>query len=190
VNSSVTLLIVSGLFLNLPVQFGLGLKEIWNERNESVLVAFFECLILFLSIFIQWLLFTYILSPLNLGFFKYFALFPLSLSISTGFELLCNLVIPKKPGHIFSFSAITGLAPAAVIIMLFLADSFAGALLLGMGFSAGAWLSILLLKAMRIRASTEKANVLFKGLPLALISMGLISLVWMSAAIVYLQGTF
>jgi electron transport complex protein RnfA len=192
-NSSVTLLVVSGLFLNLPVQFGLGIKEIWGGRNENISLAFFECLVLFLSIIIQWLLFTYILSPLNLGFFKYFALFPLASALSSGFELLSNLIIPKNPERtyrIFSFPAVSGLAPAAVLLLLFLSGSFADALLLSIGFSVGAFFSIILLRAMRIRVSTEKVSALFKGIPLLLISMGLLSLVWMSAAIVYLQGTF
>jgi electron transport complex protein RnfA len=193
-NSSITVLVVSGLFLNLPIQFGLGIKEIWHDgRHENIGVAFCECLVLFLSIIIQWLLFTYILSPLNLGFFKYFALFPFSSAISSGFELLCGLVIPKHPEktyRIFSFSAVSGLATVAVLLMLFLGGSFREALLLGIGFSAGAYFSIILLRSMRIRVSTEKVSALFKGMPLLLVSMGLLSLVFVSAAIIYLQGTF
>jgi Na+-translocating ferredoxin:NAD+ oxidoreductase RnfA subunit len=74
--------------------------------------------------------------------------------------------------------------------MLFLGGSFSEALLLSMGFSAGTCLSILMLKATRVRTSTEDVSQLFKGLPLSLISMGLLSLIWMSAAVVYLRGTF
>ncbi|MDR2865330.1 MAG: hypothetical protein LBV68_06970 [Spirochaetaceae bacterium] len=194
-NASLSLLVLSGLFLNLPLQLGLGIKEIWRERNRPFYIPFFECLVLFLSIIIQWLLFSFIFSPLNLGFLKYFFIFPLSTGISTGFELVFSLLSPQsagKHGKIFSFSALSGLSIAAVLLVLFLADTVGDALILDLGFSAGVYISMIILKAIRIRISDEKKNPFFSGIPLLFISMGLLSLVWTSAAIIYLstQGIF
>jgi electron transport complex protein RnfA len=190
-NSSLALLILSGLFLNLPIQLGLGVKEIWHEGNKSLGFSFLECLILFLSISIQWLLFVFIFSPLNLGFFRYFILFPLSAGISLGFELLYELVMQKTDENakkVFSFPVVSGMSIVAVLLVLGLADATGDALILGAGFSLGVFFSIEILKTIKFRVSNEKIPVRFRGLPLILISMGLLSLVWVSVAIIYLSA--
>jgi Na+-translocating ferredoxin:NAD+ oxidoreductase RnfA subunit len=189
-NSSLSLLVLSGLFLNLPVQLGLGIKEIWHEGNKPLVFSAFECLVLFLSIIIQWLLFLFVFSPLNLGFFRYFILFPLSVGISAGFEFLFSLVIQKSNENakkVFLFPSVSGLSIAAVLLVISLADKAGDALILSFGFSLGVFLSIEILKAIKYRVSNEKISPLFRGLPLILISMGLLSLVWGSAAIIYLS---
>jgi electron transport complex protein RnfA len=194
-NSSLSLLILSGLFLNLPVQFGLGIKEIWHESNRSLVFPLLECIILFLCVIIQWLLFSFIFHPLNLGFFQYFLIFPLSVGISTGFELLFRLAIPKADENakrVFLFPSVSGLSIAAVFLVMCLAETAGGALILDAGFSCGVFFSIVILKTIRFRVSNEKTHILFRGLPLLLISMGLLALVWGSVATIYLstRGTF
>jgi electron transport complex protein RnfA len=194
-NTSLPLLILSGLFLNLPVQLGLGVKEIWHGSNRSVASSLLESLILFLCVIIQWLLFTFIFHPLNLGFFQYFLLFPLSVGISTGFESLFLLVIPKADENakrVFLFPSVSGLSIAAVLLVMCLAETASAALILDAGFSCGVFFSIVILKTIRFRVSNEKTHILFRGLPLLLISMGLLALVCESVAIIYLstKGTF
>jgi Na+-translocating ferredoxin:NAD+ oxidoreductase RnfA subunit len=189
--SSISLLILSSFGLNLPLQFGLTIKEIWQERDKSGVISFFECMILFFSVLIQWILFTYIFAPLNLGFIKYFVLFPAGAAISSAFEILFGLVFPKlvkRTRKVFSFSAETGLSLAATILIISMATTLSQALILDAGFALGTYLAVVLLKAIRLRLLAEKTNPLFEGIPILLISIGLLSLFTMTIAIVCLNA--
>jgi electron transport complex protein RnfA len=192
---NISLAVLGGLFLNLTLQMGLGIKEVWTEFDKPIRNSFFECIILFIAVIIEWLIFTYILSPLNIGFLKYFAIFPFSAAIAVLFDTLIKslpfkFVLPEE--RIYSFQSVSGLCVAAVLITLCLASKISDALILDLGFSLGTFVSIVILKAIRLRVANENTSSVLRGLPLMLISLGLLSLVWTSAALVYLstKGTY
>jgi electron transport complex protein RnfA len=84
-----------------------------------------------------------------------------------------------------TFSAVTaydGLAAAALFVTLNLAESFFDAALLALGFALGILASLLILAEIRRRASMEEVPRFLRGSPLVLVSMGLLSLIFSSAA--------
>jgi electron transport complex protein RnfA len=146
---------------------------------------------LFFSVLLFWLFFTYIVSPLALGFFVFFLLFPLTVAAGKGFDLLSGRFFPALKTEPRFFSVMTasdGLIIAALLMTLRLAGSFAEAVVLSLGFSLGSLSAILILKSIHRRSTLEKVPPFLRGLPLLLLSMGLISLIFSSAAAILLQA--
>ena len=74
---------------------------------------------------------------------------------------------------------------AALFIILGLAGSFAQAAMLSFGFAAGAALAVLIVDEIRRRLAMEAVPRRLRGGPLVLITMGLLSLVFTSVAVVF-----
>jgi electron transport complex protein RnfA len=149
-----------------------------------------------LSLPILWAFFTYILVPFSLGFFEYMLLFPLSVLVCMGLEAAVNhffpKVLPALPDlpkvKLFSpLSAYNGLVPAALIMSLNMASSLIDAAVLALGFYGGLLLASLILREIQKRASLEAVPEFLRGLPLMLISMGLLSLIFSATGIIFLK---
>jgi electron transport complex protein RnfA len=182
------LMVLSGLSMNLILQFGLGLRGIalgGNVGKERLLAG---TLILFVSIMLLWLIFTFIRSFLFLGHFEYVALFPVSSLVFTSLEYLTNRFIPLNTaeretlpmGDTLSGGALAG---AALFLILNLADGFFEAAFLALGFSLSVALVFVVVGEIRRRAEMEAVPRWLKGGPLALIAMGLLSLIFSSGAL-------
>jgi electron transport complex protein RnfA len=193
------LAVLSGLSLNLMLQLGIGIEDFGNDPDRSARFVFFQWAALFFSVLILWCLFSYILSPLSLGFFEYFLLLPLTAGAGKGFEALFLRVFPdeaKKPG-VFSggnsigtssdTGAYNGLTITALVLTLRLAGSFAAALVLSLGFSLGVLFSIFILRAINRRSSLETVPKTMRGIPLTLISMGLLCLIFSALSVILLR---
>jgi electron transport complex protein RnfA len=210
------LAICSGLSLNLLLQFGLGISGIIPEQNAPPggraacvfwkLNACFS-LVLCVSVFALWLFFTYVLTPLTLGFLESFLLFPLSVAACAALELVLSkgLKALGLTGQEFSgkqkdaapledtapaltsISAYNGLVLAALLITLRLASSAAEALALALGLSLGRLAAALILREIYKRSCLETVPRTLRGFPLILISMGLLSLIFSSAAVIFFQ---
>jgi len=170
--------------------------------------------ILFISIILLWLFFSGLQSLLFLGFLEYILIFPVSSLFITGVEYLARRLVlitnwrgetvsrnrfisdylfidcpdAGQVSHNGMFSgAPIGGAPigAAVFIILGLAGSFAQAAMLSFGFSAGAALAVLIAGEIRRRSAVEAVPDCLRGGPLVLAAMGLLSLVFISAAVVF-----
>jgi hypothetical protein len=74
---------------------------------------------------------------------------------------------------------------AALFIILGLAGSFAEAVMLSFGFSASTALAVLIIGEIRRRSAMEAVPDWLRGDPLILVAMGLLSLVFISAALVF-----
>jgi Na+-translocating ferredoxin:NAD+ oxidoreductase RnfA subunit len=74
---------------------------------------------------------------------------------------------------------------SALFLILGLAGGFAEAAMLSFGFSAGAALAVLIVGEIRRRSSMEAVPRCLRGGPLVLVTMGLLSLVCISAAMVF-----
>jgi electron transport complex protein RnfA len=182
--------ILSALSLNLVLHLGLGIRNIKNEADKPLGARWYQWVVLFLAILLLWLLFTYIFSPLSLGFLEYFLLFPLSALVCGGLETLFRRLFPRLPESREQFSPASGydgLVLAALILTLRLSASFVEALVLALGFSLGGLGVFFLLREIRRRSALEKVPRALRGMPLILISMGFLSLVFSSASVILLH---
>ncbi|MDR0683524.1 MAG: hypothetical protein LBF83_00115 [Spirochaetaceae bacterium] len=188
-NNFIVPAVFSGFAFNLVLKFGLGAREIFENREHPLTNYLFQWLTMFIAVFVSWLIFTFILSPLTLGFFEYFLLFPLTVFLSFSLE---NMLLVLLPGNLtqhkgFSaYSSYSGLVLTALILTLRLADTTPDALILSFGFSSGVFFSIVLLRMIKIRMKNEKIMPIFSGQPLLLTSMALLSLVFSSIAYITL----
>jgi electron transport complex protein RnfA len=179
----VSLAVFSSLSLNLILQFALVIQGMAARQQESYSIPFFQSGVLFVSVLFLWVVFSYILSPLAFGFFEYVLLFPLSALVCMGLELLCTRFLPWIVPHAKMFTAISaynGLALTSLMLTINLARTFAEAVVLSLGFALGVLLSLFLLQEIRKRSTLEMVPPFLQGVPLMLISMGLLSLIFTS----------
>ena len=170
--------------------------------------------IYFFSVMLLWLFFSLLQSAVFLGFLEYILIFPVSFLLFTGIEYLAMRLVLRTgwrggtvslylmeaagnpPVHGASHeAAVNGalhnaamngaMVGAALFIMLGLAGGFAEAVTLSFGFSAGAAFAVLIVGEIRRRSAMEAVPRCLRGGPLVLIAMGLLSLVCISAAMVF-----
>jgi electron transport complex protein RnfA len=170
-------------------------------------------IVLFATTLLLWFFFTYVLIPPASGFLESFLLLPSTLIVSTALNLVFAYFFPggkitlnpgvrlRRPsfafrrliesadlsGGLFSGSSGNGLALASLFMTLRLAISPAEALALTLGFSLGALLAAMILREINRRSSLEAVPELFRGAPLTLISMGLLSLIFASVSAIFLR---
>ena len=207
------LAVFSGLSMNLILRFGIGLQQIALEEDpgqsgENAKWAFLVWPgIYFISVMFLWLFFTILQSVLFLGFLEYILIFPVSSLFFTVMEYLVRRLVLKIDwrgqvvsgnfiinDYFFIGSLMTGavqssfngaIVGAALFITLGLAGGFAQAAMLSFGFSAGASLAVLILGEIRRRSAMEAVPRCLRGGPLVLVTMGLLSLVFTSLAMVF-----
>jgi electron transport complex protein RnfA len=75
------------------------------------------------------------------------------------------------------------LASAALFITLNVAGGFLEAVILALFFSAGIALAVLIINEIRLRSEMEAVPQFLRGSPLILIAMGLLSMIFSSAAL-------
>jgi electron transport complex protein RnfA len=217
------LAVFSGLSLNLLLQFGLGIREIIDvaeqesssaeHKQEWGGIASPGWIVLFITPFVLWLFFTYVLIPPAFGFLESFLLLPATLAVSAVLGLVFAYFFPggkitlDPSAHpplppftlrgiitnagfekaLFSSSSCNGLALASLFLTLRLALKAAEALALTLGFSLGVLLSAMILREISRRSSLEAVPEPFRGAPLSLISMGLLSLIFSSLSAIFLR---
>jgi Na+-translocating ferredoxin:NAD+ oxidoreductase RnfA subunit len=185
--------ICAALGMNLLVQFGLGLgllaAESGGAEEGNGTQSPMEALVLCAALFLLWILFTYILYPLRTGLYWYLLLYPLSAALMRGLEWVLGRggvarLFPrlKVPGP---FPAgWTELLPLGLLISLHLALSPLEALFLSLCFSLGLQFSLVVLREIRRRSRFEAIPPFLWGNPLALISLGLLSMICISASLI------
>jgi len=188
----VMLAVFSGLSMNLILQFGLGLKGIIFDESIGKERLLAGSGVLFATVMILWLIFAGIRSVLFLGLLEYIVLFPVSSLVFSVFECLVNHFVLKKNAEqeeaILFGDSLTGgaLAGAALFITLNVAGSLYEAFVLSLIFSCSTALVIVVVDEIRRRAEMEAVPRRLRGGPLALIAMGLLSLVFASGALMLL----
>jgi electron transport complex protein RnfA len=186
---------------------GSGRKRDWEG------IASPGWIVVFLTALILWFLFTYLLTPPAFGFLESFLLLPSTLLVSTALSLvfvyffpggkitLKGAVPPERPSIVLrkllkgtgfseglvNGSSRNGLALASLFITLRLAINPAQALALTLGFSLGALLAAMILREISRRSSLEAAPKPLRGVPLTLISLGLLSLVFSAVSAILLR---
>jgi electron transport complex protein RnfA len=174
------LAVFSSLSMNLLLRCGLGMKDAAGEGDRPV--PFVQIGLLAVSVLILWLFFSYIVP---LGFFTYLLLFPGSALVHAGLEqLLFRVILKQEAAKPQSPGFRDGLAAGALFLTLHLASGFLEAMVLSLGFALGTLLSLLILAEIRRRSRMEAVPRFLRGSPLTLVSMGLLSLIFSSAAVI------
>ncbi|MCL2192386.1 MAG: hypothetical protein FWB78_03185 [Treponema sp.] len=198
------LAVSAGLSMNLVLQLGLGIREIaLAERFASEGNGIAQRLsrpnlplrlsAFFVSALLLWLLFSFARSLLPLGFLEYVLVFPVSIMVSHGWEYLFDHYMPGRSGSngggAKTSDVFTGGAPmaATVFVTLAIAGSFVEALVLSIGFMFGTLLAIVVIAEIRRRAQMEAVPRWLRGAPLSIVAMGLLSLVFSFAAIMFFE---
>jgi len=180
-----SLAVLSGLSMNLVLQLGLGARELalggepgdpGGGRAPSGLPAGL-CAFL-VSVPLLWLALSLARQILPLGFFEYVLAFPASLAASSAWGLLPWGRKARGPDA-FGGGALAG---AALFVALLVAGGLAEAVALALGFAGGALLAFAIVAEIKRRAGMEAVPRWLRGAPLALVAMGLLSLVFSSAA--------
>ena len=190
----VMLAVFSGLSMNLILQFGLGLKGIAFDASIGKEKLLTGMGILFVTVTLLWLFFSFARSVFFWGLFEYVILFPVSFLVFSGLEYLVNHFILKvNAGRKKAFSvsgsfsgsplASGPLASGALFITLNVAGNFGEAVVLSLSFSGSAALVFVVVGEIRRRSVMEAVPHSLRGGPLALIAMGLLSLIFSSGAL-------
>ncbi|MDR1566809.1 MAG: hypothetical protein LBS48_05965 [Treponema sp.] len=180
------LAVFAGLSLNLILQFALGARGVLLFARDSRGNPFpvFQTANLFVSVFVLWAAYDYILKPFSGGALEYFLLFPLSALVCLGFESLWKKLFPRQEGA-RAFSALTaydGLVPVSLIMTIHLALTVLDAAVFAFFFALGCFLALLILGEIRRRSGLEWVPRYLRGGPLVLISTGLLSMIFAAAA--------
>jgi electron transport complex protein RnfA len=189
-NNLAALAVFSGLSLNLMVHLGIGIRDFNQEPSRPVRFTLFQWAVLFVSIAALWCLFTYIFTPLSLGFFEYFLLFPLAAGTGKLWESLFVRLFSREEAEkrLFSISSsYNALVITALIVTIRLAGSFIEALVMALGFSLGALAALFILRAILSRFSGETVSPTLRGAPLLLISLGLLALILSSLSVIFFR---
>jgi electron transport complex protein RnfA len=206
--------ICASLAMNLLVQFGLGLGTLMENRpgdrigdktgertgdrtkdrmEQSRDSYSLQSLFFFISLFFLWLLFSYILSPLGPDFYWYLLIYPLSAALIRGLEALgsrekVKSFFTRRLGGSFRVllpRCWTEFLVLGLLISLHLAQGPLEALILALCFSLGLGFSLAVLREISRRSRFEAVPPFLRGSPLALISLGLLSLIFSSASIMF-----
>jgi len=176
------LAVFAGLSLNLVMQFALGVQTVGSNTPQSAkenYLPVFQIINLFISVLILWIIYSYILNFIPSEFFMFVLFFPLSALVCLGFEKIEDrLFATRKKIRLFScMTAYDGLVPASLLLTANIARNFSDAFILSFFFAVGSLAAIIIINEIKRRSALEEIPVNFRGMPLVLISVGLLSMV-------------
>jgi electron transport complex protein RnfA len=189
--------VFAALACNLILHFGLGIRALTVEKKDNKIdrafcaTRLFEGGTIFLSVLVLWVVFTYLLGPLGLGFFRFILIFPLSVPVCAGFETLLKRFVPRKWGWspVFgTISAYEGLIPTALFLALHTATNTLEAAALAFFFALGILFPAFVLEEIRRRAGFEAVPRFLRGRPLSILALGIMSLVFASVAALFFNA--
>jgi electron transport complex protein RnfA len=181
----VPMLVIFSVFaMNLVLQNALGIKEFVFSGDAGIKRTAAKLLIIFITINILWVFFARVLPLFFSGIFCYVLLFPVSIIVYNVFEyLIFTKLLKFYINEDASVNFTTGITGAALFICLNISNTFLEAFFLSFGFTAGTFLVYLILTEIGRRASLETVPRYFRGKPLIIISMGLLSVVFSTASL-------
>ena len=186
--SFLMLIILSAFTMNLTLQCALGIKGAAQATNCGWDFILVKSGILFTAVLLLWFFFSMVIFSLVSGIFIYVLLFPVSYIVYEGLDfILFNHIIKKdrKDEDFISFPG--GVTAAAVFLCINIAGNFLEAAVLSFGFAAGILLVFLIVREIRKRAALESVPRFLRGKPLALIIMGMLSLVFSVTSLLFLR---
>jgi electron transport complex protein RnfA len=183
------LVFFAALSLNLLLNFALGIREMISRERTPAINRYYPWIILFLATVLLWVFFAIILRPLG-GLLDYLLIFPLAVLGSLALEKLLFQFFPALSTNQSVFkigSSYNGLSTAALVLTLHFAFDFGEAVLTSFAFSAGGLLAYLIIKEIQKRSFLESIPYGLRGTPILLISMGLLSLIFSAAVVLFLK---
>ena len=190
--SVLALVFFAALSLNLLLNFAFGTRELVQRERIPSIHIYYPWVILFISTFLLWVFFSRVLFFAK-GIADFILIFPLSVMGSMGlealfFRLFSRIVKSGEGQKLFSAgSSYNGLSAAALLLTLRFALSITDALFLSLAFSAGCLLAFLIIKEIQKRSFLESIPYSLRGTPVLLISMGLLSLIFSAASVLFLK---
>jgi len=182
------LFIYSGFTMNIVLQCGLGIKGTVESKSNLNITTLIKLALIFLSIILLWLLFSKVLFSIFSGIFVYVILFPISAIVYDGLEYLIFRYIYKNNENMETFINFpNGITAVAVFICINIANNINEALMLSFGFTFGIFLVNIIIREIRRRAELESVPVFLRGKPLVLITMGMLSLIFTAASLLFFR---
>ncbi|MDR2602407.1 MAG: hypothetical protein LBC53_08170 [Spirochaetaceae bacterium] len=200
------LVFFSGFSLNLMLQMGVGLRDFYFEWEGWKRSYLLREICMFITVLIIWHFAVYALFPLSFGFFVYFLLFPLSFLLYSVFGSLVRAFFKRGPRedeavekdavnvpyageNAYFLRAVSDsifIFTASVFTIQFASNSLE-AVFAAAGFFSGVPFAVLILKAVRNRTAKEKIPLSMRGLPIMLVSAGLLSLIFTAVTEILLK---
>jgi electron transport complex protein RnfA len=190
--SLVLLAIFSSFSINLILQFGLSMGI--AMRPQRYKLPFIKTAFFFATALVLWLAFSKMLISRSMGLLGYVMCFPAASLVYTGIKKIVFSIARKDEDDkgtgedgLFG-SHDDALAAASLFITLNLSGNFIEAVFLSAGFAAGFLLAVFILREIQYRSEMEAVPQFLRGSPLAVISMGLLSLIFGSAALLFFRA--
>jgi electron transport complex protein RnfA len=183
------LALFSALSANLVFQFGLCLGSLDRWEHYSLKIFAFRSAVLFCSVITVWIIVFYMILPLTPVYQGSVFILPLSILGSwVYYHALKRFFLPGGGEGEMEKHILEGKAPsfAASFLTITLASGPAEALMLALGFAGGLFFALLMVREIGRRSMLETVPAFLRGGPLLLVSMGLLSLVFSSAAALFL----
>jgi len=182
------LFIYSGFTMNILLQCGLGIKGTVESKLNLNITTFIKLALIFLSIILIWLFFSKVILLLFSGIFVYVLIFPISAIVYDGLEYLIFRYLYKNNENTETFISFpTGITAVAVFICINTANNINEALMLSFGFTFGIFLVNIIIREIRRGAELETVPVFLRGKPLVLIAMGMLSLIFTAASLLFFR---
>jgi Na+-translocating ferredoxin:NAD+ oxidoreductase RnfA subunit len=181
--------ILAAFSMNLILHTGLGIKEIYQDVHSDFRKSMLRWVSLFVVVFLLWLLWTFVFSPLSLGFFDVIFIFPFCALVFYAIDEYIQKQPPRGNAH-KNDNTITPSAPLCVFSLfmtLRLASTVAQAVLLSLFFSVGCVLAALTLSSIQFCTRSDPVNKKIAGIPLVIMSNGLLALLFSAAATILLR---
>ena len=175
--------IYSCFTVNLLLQCGLGIKGAVESKVIFKFSVLINVITIFISIILLWLLFSRILFSILPGIYIYILVFPVSFIFYNAIEYLILRYLIKKEEKSEGFNFPGGITAVSVILCMFLANNIMETIVLSFGFTSGLFLVKLIISEIRKRAALETVPVFLRGIPLVLITMGMLSLIFTTASL-------
>jgi electron transport complex protein RnfA len=188
-NSNILPLLIYSVFtVNIVLQCGLGIKGIVESKSYINKSTFIKLGLIFLSIILLWLFFCKIVFSINSGIFIYVLIIPVSALTYDGFEYLIFNYLFKDEKETETFISFpNGITAAAVFVCVNIANNIVEVLILSFGFTSGIFFVYLIIREIRKRAALEAVPVFLRGKPLVLVAMGMLSLVFTAASLLFFR---
>jgi len=178
------LLIYSAFSINLLLQCGLGIRGAVESKKVINISSIAKICIIFVSVNLLWFFFSKVVFTLFHGLFIYILAFPVGFIVYDALEYLVFRYLIKKNVESEDFINFpSGITSVSVFLCIMLANNFLQAFVLSFGFTSGIFLVSLIIREIRKRAELEAVPVFMRGKPLALVTMGMLSLVFATASL-------
>ena len=186
-----TLAVLAGLSTNVVLHLGIGVRELALPGKAPGVfclnaAGLRRLAVLPVSVLALWSAVTLAGRVVPLGLGEYVLAFPLGLLAAGGWDRLFGGFCRGGRATADETSFCGAAGGAALFVTLSLASNFGEAAVLALGNAGGVFLAFAVVAEIKRRAGMEPVPEKLRGTPVALVAMGILSLVFSSAAFMFL----